>query len=180
MVGLLPSGEQPVPISLAITRELELVGSFRFNDEIDEVIAALADGTLNVDPVITHEFPLAEALEAFDVARTPPLRQGPAELCLTGSHGVTDGTRRRRSHGRNRFLNWALNTQERVAWHVTDFSRRDPAWQRVRRPGLVCPACRGPAQFRSASANRKPTFIARHKSGCVAVTVTASVFRYLQ
>jgi threonine dehydrogenase-like Zn-dependent dehydrogenase len=50
MVGLLPSGDQPVPISLAITRELELVGAFRFNGEIDEVIAALADGTLYVDP----------------------------------------------------------------------------------------------------------------------------------
>ena len=31
MVGLLPSGPQPVLISLAITRELELLGSFRFN-----------------------------------------------------------------------------------------------------------------------------------------------------
>ena len=69
MVGLLPTGMQPVPISLAITRELQLRGSFRFNDEIDDVIAALADGTLNVDPVVTHEFPLAEALEGFEVAR---------------------------------------------------------------------------------------------------------------
>ena len=69
MVGLLPTGAQPVPISLAITRELELLGSFRFNDEIDDVIAALADGTLHVDPVITHDYPLAEALEAFGVAR---------------------------------------------------------------------------------------------------------------
>ncbi|MDN5763251.1 MAG: zinc-binding dehydrogenase, partial [Microlunatus sp.] len=69
MVGLLPTGDQPVPISLAITRELELIGSFRFNDEIDEVIAALADGSLVVDPVITHEFGLDEALAAFDVAR---------------------------------------------------------------------------------------------------------------
>lgn len=40
MVGLLPSGPQPVLISLAITRELELLGSFRCNDEIDDVIAA--------------------------------------------------------------------------------------------------------------------------------------------
>ncbi|MBT2538641.1 L-idonate 5-dehydrogenase [Arthrobacter sp. ISL-69] len=69
MVGLLPSGPQPVLISLAITRELELMGSFRFNAEIDEVIAALADGTLFVDPVVTHEFPLARGLEAFEVAR---------------------------------------------------------------------------------------------------------------
>ncbi|CAN7414322.1 L-idonate 5-dehydrogenase [Arthrobacter sp. LjRoot14] len=69
MVGLLPSGPQPVLISLAITRELELLGSFRFNGEIDEVIAALADGTLFVDPVVTHDFPLERGLEAFEVAR---------------------------------------------------------------------------------------------------------------
>ena len=69
MLGLLPSGEQPALISLAITRELELVGSFRFNDEIDEVIAALADGSLEVDPVVTHEFAADEALAAFDLAR---------------------------------------------------------------------------------------------------------------
>jgi L-idonate 5-dehydrogenase len=69
MVGLLPSGEQPVPKSLAITRELELVGAFRFNDEIDQVIAALADGSLYVEPVVTHEFAVADALQAFSVAR---------------------------------------------------------------------------------------------------------------
>ncbi|MCM6761987.1 L-idonate 5-dehydrogenase [Rathayibacter sp. ZW T2_19] len=69
MVGLLPTGEQPVLVSLAITRELELVGSFRFADEIDEVIAALADGSLVVDPVVTHEFAVEDTAEAFDVAR---------------------------------------------------------------------------------------------------------------
>jgi L-iditol 2-dehydrogenase/L-idonate 5-dehydrogenase len=69
MVGLLPSGPQPVLISLAITRELDLRGSFRFNSEIDEVIAALADGTLHIDPVITHEYPLTEGLEAFATAK---------------------------------------------------------------------------------------------------------------
>jgi L-iditol 2-dehydrogenase/L-idonate 5-dehydrogenase len=69
MVGLLPSGPQPVFISLAITRELDLLGSFRFNDEIDDVITALADGSLHIDPVITHDFPVSQALEAFGVAR---------------------------------------------------------------------------------------------------------------
>jgi L-iditol 2-dehydrogenase/L-idonate 5-dehydrogenase len=71
MVGLLPSGDQPVPISLAITRELALVGSFRFNDEIDDVLAALADGSLFVDPIVTHEFPSTQAIEAFDLAKDP-------------------------------------------------------------------------------------------------------------
>ena len=69
MVGLLPSGPQPVLISLAITRELDLKGSFRFNDEIDDVITALADGSLLVDPVVTHVFPLERGLEAFETAK---------------------------------------------------------------------------------------------------------------
>jgi L-idonate 5-dehydrogenase len=69
MVGLLPPGEQPALISLAISRELELVGSFRFNDEIDEVLEALADGSLVVDAVVTHEFAAADAVEAFALAK---------------------------------------------------------------------------------------------------------------
>ena len=69
MVGLIPTGDQPVPIALAITRELELIGSFRFNDEIDEVIAALADGSLDVRAAVTHEFGLEDTLEAFATAK---------------------------------------------------------------------------------------------------------------
>lgn len=71
MVGMLPPGDQPVAIATAIVRELELVGSFRFNDEIDDVIAALADGTLMVDPVVTHELAVTDALEAFTIALDP-------------------------------------------------------------------------------------------------------------
>ncbi|RWZ64635.1 L-idonate 5-dehydrogenase [Labedella populi] len=69
MVGLLPSGEQPALISLAITRELELVGSFRFADEIDDVLGALADGSLDAGAVVTHEFPVEDALAAFAMAK---------------------------------------------------------------------------------------------------------------
>jgi threonine dehydrogenase-like Zn-dependent dehydrogenase len=69
MVGLLPSGAQPVAISLAITRELDLLGSFRFNGEMDEVLVALADGSLYVQPVVTHEYDFSEALEAFTTAK---------------------------------------------------------------------------------------------------------------
>ena len=71
MVGLLPNGDQPVPMASAITRELRLVGSFRFNDEIDEVVAAMADGSLHVDPIVTHVFGLDETLHAFAVAADP-------------------------------------------------------------------------------------------------------------
>lgn len=68
LLGMLPSGEQPVLVSLITARELELVGSFRFNNEIDEVIGALADGSLLVDPVITDEYPVQDGLAAFERA----------------------------------------------------------------------------------------------------------------
>lgn len=68
MVGLLLAGDQPVPIALAITRELRLVGSFRFNAEIDDVIPAIADGSLAIAPIVTHVFPVTETLAAFAVA----------------------------------------------------------------------------------------------------------------
>ncbi|QWL31177.1 L-idonate 5-dehydrogenase [Rathayibacter toxicus] len=69
MVGLLPSGEQPALLSLAITRELNLIGSFRFVDEMDEVLGALADGSMKVAPIVTHVLPLSRAAEAFELAR---------------------------------------------------------------------------------------------------------------
>jgi L-idonate 5-dehydrogenase len=68
MVGLLPTGEQPAPISLMITRELDVVGSFRFCDEIDDVIAALDSGVFHPAAVVTHRFGVDQALEAFAMA----------------------------------------------------------------------------------------------------------------
>lgn len=69
LLGLQPTGLQPAPLSLVITRELSLAGSFRFNNEIDTVLDALADGSLVVEPVISHEFAVGDALEAFTVAK---------------------------------------------------------------------------------------------------------------
>lgn len=71
MVGLLPAGEQLALIATAITRELELVGSFRFNDEFDEVLQAMADGSLGTAPIVTHEFDVVDALKAFAIASDP-------------------------------------------------------------------------------------------------------------
>jgi len=68
LVGLLPPGPQPVELSLAISRELDLIGCFRFVDELDDTLLALADGSLAGHAVVTHEFPLAEAATAFAVA----------------------------------------------------------------------------------------------------------------
>jgi L-idonate 5-dehydrogenase len=69
MLGLQRAGDIAVPMATAITRELTLVGSFRFNDELDDVLDALADGSLDAGPVISHELPIAEGLRALELAR---------------------------------------------------------------------------------------------------------------
>jgi L-idonate 5-dehydrogenase len=68
MVGNPPGGDQPAPLSTIVAHELEVVGSFRFNDEIDDVVAALADGSLETRAVVTHEFPVEDAVAAFEMA----------------------------------------------------------------------------------------------------------------
>ena len=50
-------------------RTAALKDSFRFNDEIVAVITALADGTLHINPVTTHEYPVQDAVESFATAR---------------------------------------------------------------------------------------------------------------
>jgi L-idonate 5-dehydrogenase len=67
MLGMLPPGEVGIVASPVITRELDLVGAFRFDTEFDTALALLAGG-LDVEPVITHTVPLAEARAAFDLA----------------------------------------------------------------------------------------------------------------
>ena len=68
LLGLQRHGDIAVPLATAITRELSLVGSFRFGDEFPAVVAALADGSLSVDGIVTHRFPVDQAVEAFAVA----------------------------------------------------------------------------------------------------------------
>lgn len=65
LLGLQAAGGVTAPLATATTRELTLTGSFRFGDEFAEVIAALADGSLDVDGIITHVVPVVDALSAF-------------------------------------------------------------------------------------------------------------------
>jgi len=71
MLGLQRGGEVPVPMATAITRELTLRGSFRFGAEFDEVITALADGSLDVRGIISRVLPVDDALDAFELAADP-------------------------------------------------------------------------------------------------------------
>lgn len=70
-LGLLPPGDSPVAANALITRELKLLGSFRFDTELDEVLQALADGRLPVEPVVTCAVPVERVVEAFELAADP-------------------------------------------------------------------------------------------------------------
>ncbi|MCX6502184.1 MAG: alcohol dehydrogenase catalytic domain-containing protein [Microbacterium sp.] len=71
MLGLQRAGDVPANLAAAITRELALVGSFRFAGELHPVVEALTDGSLRVDGIVTHVLPVTDALSAFDVAADP-------------------------------------------------------------------------------------------------------------
>ena len=75
----------------AITRELTLVGSFRFNNEIDDVLAALADGSLDAEAVISHELPIDDGLEALALARDASVS---SKVLLTFAAETDGGARR--------------------------------------------------------------------------------------
>lgn len=66
-VGNLPSTAVNAVLGQLVTREITWIGSYRFIDEMNDAVSLLAAG-LNVDAVISHEFELAQGVEAFDVA----------------------------------------------------------------------------------------------------------------
>ena len=69
-VGNLPGDPAPAALGALVSREITWVGSYRFVDEITDAVLALRDG-IDVDPLITHEFGIAAATEAFAAAAAP-------------------------------------------------------------------------------------------------------------
>lgn len=67
-LGMMPNEARPLNIAPFISKEVRWRGSFRFHDEINAAIALLADRP-EIETVITHEFSLADAAEAFRTAR---------------------------------------------------------------------------------------------------------------
>jgi L-idonate 5-dehydrogenase len=78
-VGMLSSAT--VPLGRLIARELELVGTFRFNDEFGKAVTLLDRGQIKVDALITQQMPLAQAREGFELASD---RQRSIKVSLVG------------------------------------------------------------------------------------------------
>jgi L-idonate 5-dehydrogenase len=67
-VGMLPRGQTAAPLNPVVTKELSLIGSFRFDREYETAVAAIASGRVDVGPMLTNEFTFSELGSAFEIA----------------------------------------------------------------------------------------------------------------
>ena len=65
-IGL--GGEMNIPQNSIVSKEIDFRGSFRFNEEFALAAALIGTRRVDVKPLLTHLYPLARAVEAFDVA----------------------------------------------------------------------------------------------------------------
>ena len=67
-VGMLPPGDTPAPVNQLQSREIDLVGAFRANDEFRLAVELIVSGAIDVSPILSGVYPLAEAVTAFELA----------------------------------------------------------------------------------------------------------------
>ena len=67
-VGMLPRGLTQAPLNPLVSKEIKLVGSFRFDKEYVTAVNAITRGEVNLKPMLTHEFSFTELNTAFSVA----------------------------------------------------------------------------------------------------------------
>lgn len=67
-VGMMPPGTAPVPVNLLQAREIELVGAFRARDEFRLAVDLIVRDVIDVSPVLSGTYPLADAALALERA----------------------------------------------------------------------------------------------------------------
>jgi L-idonate 5-dehydrogenase len=65
-VGL--GGEMTLPINTIVAKEIQLRGTFRFDDEFRLAVDLMGKGPIDVTPLISATLPFDRAVEAFDLA----------------------------------------------------------------------------------------------------------------
>ena len=61
-------GDMSVPMNMVVAKEIQLVGSFRFHEEFTQAVKLIGSGEVDVKPLISATLPLADAVEAFELA----------------------------------------------------------------------------------------------------------------
>ena len=69
LVGVGPI-EVKVPTVIASTREIDLLGIFRYVNCYPAAISMISSGKINVKPLVTHRFHITDSLDAFEASRT--------------------------------------------------------------------------------------------------------------
>ena len=67
-VGNLPAGQSAVAANLVMAKEVRYQGSFRFAEEYSIAVEEIVSNKIDLRPLMTHTFPLADANHAFEVA----------------------------------------------------------------------------------------------------------------
>jgi L-idonate 5-dehydrogenase len=62
------TGEAALPMMTVVSKELELRGTFRFGAEFATAARFIADGLIDVRPLLTDVLPLRDATRAFELA----------------------------------------------------------------------------------------------------------------
>lgn len=62
------SGDMTLPLQAMTAKKLDLRGSFRFHEEFAVAVDLMRQGLIDVKPLVTHSFPLAEFASAFATA----------------------------------------------------------------------------------------------------------------
>ena len=62
------TGDTPMPLNAIVAKELRIQGTHRFHEEFSKAVEAITSGKIDVRPIITGTYPLAQAPEAFRAA----------------------------------------------------------------------------------------------------------------
>jgi L-idonate 5-dehydrogenase len=61
-------GDMKLPINVIVTKELQLRGTFRFDEEFRLAVDLMGEGAVDVKPLLTETLPFERATEAFELA----------------------------------------------------------------------------------------------------------------
>lgn len=62
------SGDTAIPLSLLVSKEIQFIGSHRFHSEFKQAVDMLNRREINVRPIISATFPMADVKTAFEIA----------------------------------------------------------------------------------------------------------------
>lgn len=61
-------GDTPVPFNLLVSKEINLIGSHRFDKEFGQAVELINTQAMVLGPIVTHSLPIAEAVSAMNLA----------------------------------------------------------------------------------------------------------------